>query len=145
MRLASLFLGYQTGCLIKTNNEKNFIIRMSSIGDIVLSTSFIQSVKDKFPNSEIHFLIKSEFVDIIKSHSLIDISLSLTKNLVLKAESLGKTSNNNYDIIYDIHSVFRTRVLSFFLRNHLFKQIKKPRLGRFMLFYAYQNFEKVLY
>ncbi len=122
--------------------KKILIIRMSSIGDIVLSTSFIQSVKDKFPNSEIHFLIKSEFVDIIKSHSLIDNIIVFDKKLGFKElVKLGKSlRNNNYDIIYDIHSVFRTRVLSFFLRNHLFKQIKKPRLRRFMLFYAYQNF-----
>ena len=115
---------------------------MSSIGDIVLSTSFIQSVKDKFPNSEIHFLIKSELVDIIKGHSLIDNIIVFDKRLGFKElVKLGKNlRNNNYDIIYDIHSVFRTRVLSFFLRNHLFKQIKKPRLRRFMLFYAYQNF-----
>ena len=30
--------------------KKILIIRMSSIGDIVLSTSFLQSVKTKFPN-----------------------------------------------------------------------------------------------
>ena len=114
---------------------------MSSIGDIVLSTSFIQSVKDKFPNSEIHFLIKSEFVDIIKSHSLIDNIIVFDKKLGFKElVKLGKSlRNNNYDIIYDIHSVFRTRVLSFFLRNHLFKQIKKPRLRRFMLCLLYTS------
>ena len=122
--------------------KKILIIRMSSIGDIVLSTSFLQSVKDKFPNSEIDFLIKSEFVDIIKNHPLIDNTIVFDKKLGFKElVRLGKSlRSNNYDIIYDIHSVFRTRVLSFFLRNHLFKQIKKPRLRRFMLFYAYQNF-----
>ena len=122
--------------------KKILIIRMSSIGDIVLSTSFIQSVKDKFPDSEIDFLIKSEFVDIIKDHPIIDNTIVFDKKLGFKElVRLGKSlRSNNYDIIYDIHSVFRTRVLSFFLRNHLFKQIKKPRLRRFMLFYAYQNF-----
>ena len=122
--------------------KKILIIRMSSIGDIVLSTSFLQSVKDKFPNSEIDFLIKSEFIDIIKNHPLIDNAIIFDKRLGFKElVSLGKNlRSNNYDIIYDIHSVFRTKVLSFFLRNHLFKQIKKPRLRRFILFYAYQNF-----
>ena len=37
--------------------KKILIIRMSSIGDIVLSTSFLRSVKNKYPNAEIHFLI----------------------------------------------------------------------------------------
>ena len=45
--------------------KKILIIRMSSIGDIVLSTSFIESVKNKFPNSQIDFLIKEEFLSLI--------------------------------------------------------------------------------
>ena len=52
--------------------KKILIIRMSSIGDIVLSTSFLQSVKTKFPDSQIDFLIKSEFADIMRHHPLID-------------------------------------------------------------------------
>ena len=51
--------------------KKILIIRMSSIGDIVLSTSFIESVKNQFPNSQIDFLIKEEFSDIVHHHPLI--------------------------------------------------------------------------
>ena len=46
--------------------KKILIIRMSSIGDIVLSTSFLSSVKNKYPNAEIHFLIKKEFAELVK-------------------------------------------------------------------------------
>ena len=38
--------------------KKILIIRMSSIGDIVLATSFLESVKIKYPDSKIDFLIK---------------------------------------------------------------------------------------
>tara|TARA_B100000029_G_scaffold38153_1_gene35831 strand:+ start:38 stop:307 length:270 start_codon:yes stop_codon:yes gene_type:complete len=80
---------------------------MSSIGDIVLSTSFIQSVKDKFPNSEIHFLIKSEFVDIIKSHSLIDNIIVFDKKLGFKElVKLGKTFETITMISYMIYIAF---------------------------------------
>ena len=41
---------------------------MSSIGDIVLSTSFLKSVKQKYPDAEIHFLIKKEFAELVKKH-----------------------------------------------------------------------------
>ena len=69
---------------------------MSSIGDIVLSTSFIQSVKDKFPNSEIDFLIKSEFVDIVKNHPLIDNTIIFDKRLGFKELiRLGKSLRKN--------------------------------------------------
>ena len=122
--------------------KKILIIRMSSIGDIVLSTSFLQSVKTKFPDSQIDFLIKSEFADIMRYHPLIDNLIAFKKKTGFKGLiELGKAlRSNDYDMVYDIHSVFRTRVLSFFLRKRFFKQIKKPRLRRFLLFYGYQNF-----
>ena len=122
--------------------KKILIIRMSSIGDIVLSTSFLQSVKTKFPDSQIDFLIKSEFADIMRHHPLIDDLITFKKKTGFKGLiELGKAlRSNDYDMVYDIHSVFRTRVLSFFLRKRFFKQIKKPRLRRFLLFYGYQNF-----
>ena len=122
--------------------KKILIIRMSSIGDIVLSTSFLQSVKTKFPDSKIDFLIKAEFADIMRHNPLIDDLIAFKKIDGFRGLiGLGKSlRSNNYDIVYDIHSVFRTRVLSFFLKKRLFKQIKKPRLRRFLLFYGYQNF-----
>jgi lipopolysaccharide heptosyltransferase II len=122
--------------------KKILIIRMSSIGDIVLSTSFLQSVKTKFPDSKIDFLIKSEFADIMRYHPLIDDLITFKKKTGFKGLiALGKSlRDNDYDMVYDIHSVFRTRVLSFFLRKRFFKQIKKPRLRRLLLFYGYQNF-----
>ena len=121
---------------------KILVIRLSSIGDIVLSTSFLQSVKTKFPDSQIDFLIKSEFADIMRHHPLIDDIIVFKKKTGLKGLiGLGKTlRRNDYGMVYDIHSVFRTRILSFFLRKRFFKQIKKPRLRRFLLFYGYQNF-----
>ncbi len=122
--------------------KKILVIRMSAIGDIVLATSFLESVKQKYPDSEIHFLIKKEFSDIVKKHPIIDKLISFDKKLGLnELFRLGKfLRSNNYDIIFDIHSVFRTRVLSLFLRKNLFKQIKKPRLRRFLLFYGYRNY-----
>ena len=125
--------------------KKILVIRMSSIGDIVLATSFLKSVKQKYPDSEIHFLVKKEFSELVKKHPIIDKLISFDKKLGLKELfQMGKfLRNNDYDIIFDIHSVFRTKVLSIFLRKNLFKQIRKPRLRRFLLFYGYQNyFEK---
>ena len=106
--------------------KKILIIRMSSIGDIVLATSFLKSVKQKYPDGEIHFLIKKEFSELVKNHPSIDKLISFDKKLGLRELfRMGKfLRNNNYDIIFDIHSVFRTRILSLFLRKNLFKQIR---------------------
>ena len=91
---------------------------MSSIGDIVLSTSFIESVKNKFPNSQIDFLIKKEFSDIMHHHPLIDNIITYDKQSGVNGLiSIGKKlKNKNYDAVYDIHNVFRTKLLSFFFK-----------------------------
>ncbi len=38
--------------------EKILIIRLSSIGDILLSTPFIRQVRRTFPNAQIDFIVK---------------------------------------------------------------------------------------
>ena len=57
--------------------KKILVIRMSAIGDIVLATSFLESVKQKYPDSEIHFLIKKEFSDIVKKHPIIEAGIEV--------------------------------------------------------------------
>jgi len=52
-----------------TNNiKKILIVRLSSIGDIILSTPLVRSLKEKFPDSKIDYLIKAEYIDLIKNN-----------------------------------------------------------------------------
>lgn len=124
--------------------KKILIIRMSSIGDIILATSFIESVKMKYPNSSIDFLIKKEFSPLLYNHPLINNIIELDKSKGLKGLiNLGKhLKNQNYFKILDIHNVFRSKILSFFFKRNTFFQIKKPRLKRFILFNLKLNFFK---
>ena len=87
--------------------KKILIIRMSSIGDIVLSTSFIESVKNKFPNSKIDFLIKEEFSDIVQNHPLIDNIIAYDK---LRSDMMTFFGFYDvclmFDVFDDFHIIF---------------------------------------
>ena len=124
--------------------KKILIIRMSSIGDIILATSFLDSVKKKYPNSSIDFLIKKEFSPLLQNHPQINNVIELDKSEGLKGlVSLGKhLMHQGYYKVFDIHNVFRSKILSFFFKRKIFFQIKKPRLKRFMLFNLKLNFFK---
>ena len=124
--------------------KKILIIRMSSIGDIILATSFLDSVKKKYPNSSIDFLIKKEFSPLLQNHPQINNVIELDKSEGLKGLiSLGKhLMHQGYYKVFDIHNVFRSKILSFFFKRKIFFQIKKPRLKRFMLFNLKLNFFK---
>ena len=117
---------------------------MSSIGDIILATSFLDSVKKKYPNSSIDFLIKKEFSPLLQNHPQINNVIELDKSEGLKGLiNLGKhLMHQGYYMVFDIHNVFRSKILSFFFKRKIFFQIKKPRLKRFMLFNLKLNFFK---
>ena len=124
--------------------KKILIIRMSSIGDIILATSFLDSVKKKYPNSSIDFLIKKEFSPLLQNHPQINNIIEFDKSEGVKGLiNLGKhLMHQGYYKVFDIHNVFRSKILSFFFKRKIFFQIKKPRLKRFMLFNLKLNFFK---
>ena len=87
---------------------KFLIIRFSSIGDIVLTTPVIRCLKQKFPDSEIHFLTKRIFAEIVISNPYLDKVLYLDNDLrhTIKLLQLEK-----YDHVIDLHNNLRTKLI----------------------------------
>jgi ADP-heptose:LPS heptosyltransferase len=85
---------------------KILVIRLSSIGDIVLTSPIIRSLHHCFPEAKIHFLTKKAFGSLVQHHPSIDKvhlfagDLSATIR-VLKAEG--------FDQIVDLHRNIRSR------------------------------------
>ncbi|MCU7500735.1 MAG: glycosyltransferase family 9 protein, partial [Bacteroidota bacterium] len=46
--------------------ENILIIRLSSLGDILLTTPLLRSLKRLYPEKKIDFLIRNEYADILK-------------------------------------------------------------------------------
>jgi ADP-heptose:LPS heptosyltransferase len=55
-----------------TVNYKILIIKLDAIGDVLRTTSILQAVKNKYPNSNITWLTKSAAKDIFKNNPLVD-------------------------------------------------------------------------
>ena len=51
---------------------KILVIRLSSIGDIVLSTPVIRCLKNQLPAAEIHFLCKPSMKPVVETNPYID-------------------------------------------------------------------------
>ena len=86
---------------------KILIVRFSSIGDIVLTTPVIRSVKNQL-NAEVHFLTKYQ------NHSLIVNNPNLDKIYYLNDsifQTLKDLKKENYDYIIDLHSNLRSAFL----------------------------------
>lgn len=83
---------------------KILVIRLSSLGDIILTQSICAWLRSSYPEAEIDFLCKSQFVELV---SLMGCGLkpivyekSLHSHLVLRAKA--------YDLVLDLHNKLST-------------------------------------
>ena len=66
------------------NKKKILVIRFSSIGDIVLTTSFLNSVRQLHDRVEIHYLTLEKFSSILELQPDIDRLIILNGNAAAK-------------------------------------------------------------
>jgi ADP-heptose:LPS heptosyltransferase len=84
---------------------KILIIRLSSIGDIVLTSLVVRCLKNQIPNAEIHFATKQQFGFILKSNPYIDKVHVFDETLGGLIHELG---TEKFDYIIDLHHNFRS-------------------------------------
>ncbi len=130
------------------NNSEILIIKLSSLGDIILSTAAVRAIKEKFsPNYKISFLVSEESKDLLLRCPYIDelIVCDLkNKDKGLKGLlKLGKElRRRNFDIVIDLQNNRKSHMLSRltlalnrygydnkkfgFLLNHRIKDDKLP-------------------
>jgi ADP-heptose:LPS heptosyltransferase len=92
---------------------KILIIRLSSIGDIVLTTPVIRCLKQQLPNAEIHFLTKASFASILISNPYLSKIHPLKEDI---AFTIGELKEENFELIIDLQKNFRSRHIRSFLK-----------------------------
>lgn len=106
--------------------EKILIIRLSSIGDIVLTSPIIRALKSKFPKAELHFLTKEQFVDLVQYNPYISNVFLLDNALDIL---ISKLKNEHFDLVIDLQDNWRSKWI-------------KYKLSVKTLTYAKDNFHK---
>jgi len=85
---------------------KFLIIRFSSIGDIVLTTPVVRCLKKQVEGEvEIHYLTKSDYVDLLKENPHIDKIHAIEKSTNEVIERLKKEA---FDYVIDLHKNLRS-------------------------------------
>lgn len=84
---------------------KILILRFSSIGDIVLTTPVIRTLKQQIPNAEIHYCTKKQYRGLLDSNPYVDQVHALEGSLSPLLKTL-KAAKFNY--IIDLHHNLRT-------------------------------------
>ena len=84
---------------------KILIIRLSSIGDIVLTTPVVRCFKNQEPETEIHYLLKKQYQDVMKNNPYIDKLHFFEDNFTQLLEELKE---EEFDFIIDLHKNLRS-------------------------------------
>lgn len=102
---------------MKTDPQNILICRLSSIGDIVLTFPLIRVLRHRFPNAELHYLVKQEYADLLRSHPGLDRVWSFdTRTGWAGLRQLKRDIRSTfYDLFVDIHRNLR----SIYLRSGL--------------------------
>jgi heptosyltransferase-2 len=117
--------------VLNFNYQKILIVRLSSLGDILLTTPVIRSLKRIDPNIQIDFLVRDEYEDVLVNNPNISNLFTIKRN-----ESASRIkailSQNNYDLVVDLQNNLRSRNLISGLNCEKVK-FQKHRLKKFIL------------
>ena len=114
--------------------NKILIIRFSSFGDIVLTSPLIRSLRAKYPDALIDFLVKSEFTELVKFNPNLSAVFELKSSDIGELRKLKKkVRNERYDIILDLHNSLRSRYVRSYSGAKKVSVIDKRIIARFAL------------
>ena len=91
---------------------KFLIIRLSSIGDIVLTSPVPRVLKGQLEGAEIHFLTKKQYHQVVANNPYLD-KIWLYDNT--RSDLMRELKKQNFDYIVDLHNNLRT----FRIKSHL--------------------------
>ena len=97
-------------------NEKQpkiLVVRLSSLGDIVLSSPVYKNLKAKWPNSHITLLVKPQFAQVLAGHPDIDEIMVAKKNLW---GNIRQVRAGHFTHLLDLHSNLKSILIGLFSR-----------------------------
>ena len=112
--------------------KKLLVIRLSSLGDILLSTPLIRSVKGKYPEIEIDFILKDHYKDVLIQNPYLKNIFVYQEGKKELTKLAAKLNERNYDLIIDLQNNFRSKKIDSYLKAEKSK-FKKMDLEKLLL------------
>lgn len=114
--------------------ERILVLRLSAIGDVVLTSPLLRRLRQRFPQAQIDFVIKHEFADLVRHNPhLSDVHTINPGSTLVDLRNVGKRlRQNHYDLAIDLHRNFRTALLLRACKPRRVLRFAKPRWRRFL-------------
>lgn len=97
-------------------NEKQpkiLVVRLSSLGDIVLSSPVYKNIKAKWPQAHVTLMVKPQFAQVLAGHPDIDEIMVAKKGLWANIRQIRAGHYTHY---LDLHSTLKSMLMGFFSR-----------------------------
>lgn len=126
--------------------ERILLIRLSSIGDIVLTTPLIRALKNRFPDAEIDYLVKEKYAELLQHHLALAEVIRFPDRggwrdlRDIRAQLLAR----RYTYILDLHKNQRSLILTHRQPAKAVMRIKKYAARRFLLVKAGINLYRTI-
>jgi heptosyltransferase-2 len=106
------------------------VLRLSSLGDVVLSLPVVQALARAWPAATLHYWVKEEYADVVRFDPAVRHVRALERD-ARRLEDLVSMSAEleDCDLIVDLHGSARTRLLTFRQRGRVLR-VRGRRLQR---------------
>jgi len=105
------------------NCRKILVVKPSSLGDIVHSLPFLNSIKACFPKAEIHWVIAKGLEGLLECHPMVDRLIVINKDMWKKISRTTATlkevrnllkdiRNERYDLVVDLQGLLRSGIIT---------------------------------
>lgn len=120
--------------LFERSPRSFIILRLSSMGDILLSSPLVRILRHRFPQARIDFLLKSQFAELYAANPHLNhlLTLDASKGRAALSALRSKIRSVGYDVVIDIHNNFRSTFLRRAAGAKLFI-VHKYKWQRFLL------------
>lgn len=92
--------------------EKILIIRLSSLGDVLLTTPLLSALKREYPSCRIDFLVREEYSDVLRHNPHVNKLFKFTRNSNEELNLKKELISNCYTLVIDLQNNFRSRSLT---------------------------------
>jgi ADP-heptose:LPS heptosyltransferase len=113
-----------------TSLKKILIIRLSSFGDILLTTPLLRSIKKKNPAVRIDFVLKEEFYPLIQNNPYLTNIYKYNNRSSDQRALLNLLTSGNYELVIDLQNNLRSGRIT----KHLHCRILRFRKNNFKKF-----------
>jgi lipopolysaccharide heptosyltransferase II len=120
------------------------VIRMSSIGDIILTTPLLRALKKAFPGATLTFIIKKQYAALLEGSPLVDELIAFDKSEGFHGlrKLKQQLKAQKFDLFLDIHGSLRSRYLRAGLGVRHGASYPKYLLRRYLLIFFRINLYK---